>query len=63
MPVNHMRESIRHVLAPQRSAAAFVSYLLFHRAFTSRLMELGYEDVVAHWPAIEGFFARVERRP
>src|SRR5213076_1603691 len=44
------------------AAAAFVSYLLFHRAFTSRLMELGCEDVVAHWPAIESFFARVERR-
>jgi len=54
---------VRALGGEREAAATFVSYLLFHRAFTSRLMELGYDDVVAHWPAIESFFARVERRP
>lgn len=52
---------VRALGGERETAAAFLSYLLFDRAFASRLMDLGYEDVRGHWPAIEAFFARVER--
>jgi len=45
----------------REAAAEFLSYLLFEPDFTSQLVELGYEDVGAQWPEIEGFFAKLER--
>lgn len=42
-------------------ASEFLSYLLFDPAYTSQLMELGYEDAGAYWPAIEEFFAKMQR--
>ena len=45
----------------REGAAEFLSYLLFEPEFTSRLVELGYEDLGAQWPQIERFFAKLER--
>jgi NTE family protein len=46
----------------QQGASDLLGYLLFHPAYTSQLVELGYEDVMRNWDAIEPFFARLERR-
>ncbi len=43
-------------------AAGFLSYLLFDPAYTTRLMELGYEDVAREWPRVVRFLAAVDRR-
>lgn len=38
-------------------ASGFLSYLLFERAYTERLMELGYDDAQREWPRLERFLA------
>lgn len=38
-------------------ASDLLSYLLFDPAYTSRLVELGYEDGRTQWPRIESFLA------
>jgi NTE family protein len=53
---------VMRTLGGQRDAAAeFLGFLLFHPTHTSRLVEVGYEDVGAQWPAIERFFERLQR--
>jgi len=38
-------------------ATGFLSYLLFDPAYTTRLMELGYEDVSRDWGRVQDFLA------
>jgi len=53
---------IFRALGGHRDAASeLLSFLLFHPAHTSRLVEAGYEDVGAQWPVIERFFEKLER--
>jgi NTE family protein len=54
-----LQRTIRTLGGADEAAAGLLSYLLFARPFTSTLIELGYEDTVARWPAIERFFAGV----
>jgi len=56
-----MRGIIRAIGGQRDAAAEFLGYLLFHPSYTTPLAELGYEDVAANWPAIEGFFDRQVR--
>src|SRR5213082_1413419 len=45
----------------QRAAAAdFLSYLLFDPAYTTPLIELGYEDALSQWSRIEEFLGETE---
>lgn len=46
----------------REEAADLLGYLLFHPAYTSQIVELGYDDVNRNWGAIEPFFAKLERR-
>ena len=55
-----LRAIVRVLGGEDESAGGLLSYLLFERPFTSRLMELGYEDTVARWPVIDRFFGRIE---
>jgi NTE family protein len=57
-----VRRIVEGMGGKRESAADFLSYLLFEPSFTSRLMELGYEDLGAQWAAIEPFFAKLERK-
>ena len=45
----------------RHGASDFLGFLLMHPAYTSRLAEVGYEDVAAQWPVIERFFEKLER--
>ncbi|OLC04742.1 MAG: hypothetical protein AUH78_07750 [Gemmatimonadetes bacterium 13_1_40CM_4_69_8] len=56
-----VRRVIRAVGGHRDAAAEFLSFLLFHPAHTSRLVDVGYEDVKTQWPAIERFFEKLER--
>ena len=56
-----VRRVIRAVGGQRDAAAEFLSFLLFHPAHTSRLVDVGYEDVKTQWPAIERFFEKLER--
>lgn len=56
-----VRRVIRAVGGQRDAAAEFLSFLLFHPAHTSRLVEVGYDDVEAQWPVIERFFEKLER--
>ncbi|MGH7645338.1 MAG: hypothetical protein ACREMR_07100, partial [Gemmatimonadales bacterium] len=56
-----MRAVVAAMGGQREGAADFLAYLLFHPVYTSRLIQLGFEDVVTHWPAIERFFAKLER--
>jgi NTE family protein len=56
-----MRLIVRAMGGQREAASDFLGNFLFHPAYTSLLAELGYEDVAAQWPAIEGFFQKLER--
>lgn len=56
-----VRRIVRAVGGQRDAASEFLSFLLFHPVHTSRLVEAGYEDVRAQWPAIERFFEKLER--
>ncbi len=56
-----VRRVIRALGGHRDAAAEFLSFLLFHPAHTSRLVDVGYEDVKTQWPAIERFFEKLER--
>jgi NTE family protein len=56
-----VRLIIRAIGGERAGASHFLGHLLFHPQYTSRLAELGYEDVAAQWPEIERFFAKLER--
>lgn len=56
-----MRSIVRAIGGQREAASELLGYLLFHPAHTSRLAELGYDDVAAQWPAIERFFENLER--
>ena len=55
-----VRVVVRAIGGDRVASADFLGHLLFHPAYTSRLIELGYEDVGARWPEIERFFERLE---
>jgi len=57
-----IRQIVQAFGGGRSNASEFLAYLLFHPEYTSPLAELGYEDVGSQWPAIEGFFERLERR-
>ena len=50
-----VRRIVKGLGGQRVKAADFLSYLLFEPAYTSRLMDLGYEDVERDWPRIAGF--------
>ncbi len=52
-----MQRLVRSIGGEREGSADFLSYLLFDPAYTVPLMELGYEDVMAEWDAIERFLA------
>jgi len=52
-----MRWVYRGLGGQHEGALDFLSYLLFDPAYTSQLIELGYADVRAQWPAIGAFLA------
>ncbi|MGH7530876.1 MAG: patatin-like phospholipase family protein [Gemmatimonadales bacterium] len=56
-----VRRAIRAMGGYRDAAAELLAFLLFHPAHTSRLIEAGYDDVGAQWPAIEAFFEKLER--
>src|SRR2546426_10936727 len=56
-----VRLMIRALGGHRDAASELLSFLLFHPAHTSRLVEAGYEDVGAQWPLIERFFEKLER--
>ena len=56
-----IRFIMRAIGAQRAEASEFLGHFLFHPAYTSRLVELGYDDVAAQWPEIERFFAQLER--
>jgi len=58
-----VRRLLRVIGGQRAESSEFLGFLLFHPEHTSRLVELGYEDVGAHWPAIERFFIALERKP
>jgi NTE family protein len=52
-----------HGMGGQRAAAAdFLSYLLFDPAYTTPLIELGYEDALSQWSRIEAFLGETETK-
>jgi NTE family protein len=66
--VHHLPGAIRRTLlggrttnAPNEKAASFASYLLFERAFTSELMELGRSDALARREELSEFLANAPR--
>jgi len=52
-----MQRLVRSIGGKREGSADFLSYLLFDPAYTVPLMELGYEDAMAEWDAIERFLA------
>jgi len=50
-----IRWVVRGVGGDRATAVDFLSYLLFYPAYTTTLIELGYEDVCRDWPRIERF--------
>lgn len=58
-----VRRVVRAIGGQRESAGDFLGFLLFHPEYTSRLMEVGYDDVAAQWPDIERFFEKLERAP
>ncbi len=52
-----MRSLVRSIGGRREGSADFLSYLLFDPAYTTPLMELGYEDTMANWGMIERFLA------
>ena len=56
-----VRSAVRAIGGRRAEASEFLSYLLFHPTYTSRLIEVGYDDVGLQWPLIERFFAKLER--
>ena len=56
-----VRRIVRAMGGQRDAASEFLSFLLFHPVHTARLVEAGYEDVRAQWPAIERFFEKLER--
>jgi len=56
-----VRRIVRAMGGQRDAASEFLGFLLFHPVHTARLVEAGYDDVRAQWPAIERFFERLER--
>ena len=56
-----IRFIVRAIGGQHAAASDFLGHLLFHPDYTSRLVDLGYEDVAAQWPEIERFFEKLER--
>lgn len=56
-----IRFVIRAIGGQRAAASEFLGHFLFHPTYTSRLVELGYADVAAQWPAIERFFEKLQR--
>ncbi len=52
-----IRWVVRGVGGDRATAVDFLSYLLFDPAYTTTLIELGYEDARGDWPRIERFLA------
>ena len=52
-----IRWVVRGVGGDRAAAVDFLSYLLFYPAYTTTLIELGYEDVGRDWPRIERFLS------
>jgi len=50
-----IRSVVRAMGGQQAGAADFVSYLLFEPAYTSEIMELGYQDACRQWTTIAEF--------
>ncbi|HVH66889.1 MAG TPA: patatin-like phospholipase family protein [Gemmatimonadales bacterium] len=49
--------AVRGMGGHRAAAADFLSYLLFDPAYTSALIELGYDDARSQWPRIERFLS------
>lgn len=56
-----IRWVVRALGGQRKEAAEFLGHLLFHPTHTGPLMELGYRDVSAQWPAMERFFEKLTR--
>jgi NTE family protein len=56
-----VRLIVRAIGGEGAGASDFLGHLLFHPQYTSRLADLGYEDVATQWPEIERFFEKLER--
>jgi len=60
LPAN-VRHAVRALGGHKAGAAEMLGFVLFHPAYTSLLVEAGYEDVGAQWPIIDKFFEKLER--
>ncbi|HEV2670861.1 MAG TPA: patatin-like phospholipase family protein [Gemmatimonadales bacterium] len=58
-----VRHAVRAIGGHKAGAAEMLGFLLFHPEHTSLLVEAGYEDIGAQWPAIEKFFEKLARSP
>ncbi|HUC41655.1 MAG TPA: hypothetical protein VMR92_12510, partial [Gemmatimonadales bacterium] len=57
----NVRHAVRALGGHKAGAGEMLGFVLFHPAYTSLLVEAGYEDVGAQWPIIEKFFEKLER--
>jgi NTE family protein len=55
-----MRWAVRMIGGERETAVDFLSYLLFDRAYTSSLVELGYADGTAAWDRVERLLTALE---
>ncbi len=58
---SNVRHAVRALGGHRAGASEMLGFVLFHPAYTSLLVEAGYEDVGLQWPILEKFFEKLER--
>ena len=58
---SNVRRAVGALGGHRAGASEMLGFVLFHPAYTSRLVEAGYEDVGLQWPVLEKFFEKLER--